>query len=496
MKKRIIAAILLSAMLFSFAVSCGKSDKGNPASVTTAANADATATSADGTTAEVELQPELPEYDCGGATFTFLVRGPTFNEWESQDIGAEEENGEPVNDSVFSRNLYINEKYNVEIAAAGVGDPGASAKKAVQAGDQSYDIFMANTSESATLATQGFVYNLYDIPYLNLEAPWWDQQSVKDLSMANLLYFCTGDISIMCNDATWILMFNKQIAEDFKISGIYDQVKEGVWTFDQMIEYMELVSADLNGDGVISPKDDRLGFATHASSIEGLFFGADLKTTSKDDKDIPYIDMDTDKIVNVIEKANVIMCDTNIAFNLSSNKFSMSNCLTDLQPVFENGHSLFYGEVMQCIIRLRAMETNFGVIPFPKADETQERYSHFVHTTGCMVSVPLSSADTERAGIILEAMAAKSRYTLRRAYYDICLEGKFMRDVESEDMLDIILASRSWDLGYIYGWGGLFSAFSNCVSKNNTDFASKFASAETKAQTALDKTLSAWEENA
>ena len=80
MKKRIMSVILLAALFSSFAVSCGKSDKGAPAAITTAANADASDASADGTTAEVELQPELPSYDCGGATFTFLVRGPAFNE--------------------------------------------------------------------------------------------------------------------------------------------------------------------------------------------------------------------------------------------------------------------------------------------------------------------------------------------------------------------------------------------------------------------------------
>ena len=106
MKKRIIAAVLLATMLFAFAVSCGKSDKGNPASITTAPNADVTDASADGTTAEVELQPELPDYDCNGATFTFLVRGPSFNEWNLRTIGAEEENGEPVNDSVSPQPLY------------------------------------------------------------------------------------------------------------------------------------------------------------------------------------------------------------------------------------------------------------------------------------------------------------------------------------------------------------------------------------------------------
>ena len=493
MTKRTISALLLCAMLIGSAACGEQADAASPASTTAVTEQ---VLDANETTTEAELQPDLPDYDCNGETFTFMVRGPSFNEWESQDIYAEEQDGEPINDAVYLRNLFIQEKYNVKIAQAGVSDPGSSGKKTVQAGDPVYDVLMANTTESSTFAQQGYVYDLHTIPYMDLDQPWYDQESIKDLSMENLLYFCTGDISIMCNDATWILMFNKKMADDFAITDIYKLVENGGWTCDKMIEYMEIVSADVNGDGKISPKDDRLGFATHASSIEGFFFGSDLHTVAKDDNDIPYIDMDTERIVETIEKANRMMCDTNIAFNLSSNKFGMSDALKDLQPVFEDEHSLIYGEVMQCIIRLRAMETNFGVIPFPKLNEIQDNYHHFVHTTGCMIAVPLSCGDIERAGFIIEAMSAKSKYTLRKAYIETCLQGKFMRDDESETSLNIILSTRSWDLGYIYSWGGLFTAFSSCVSKGNTDFASSYATKETKAITALEKTLTAWEDNA
>jgi hypothetical protein len=163
-----------------------------------------------------------------------------------------------------------------------------------------------------------------------------------------------------------------------------------------------------------------------------------------------------------------------------------------MQPIFESGRSLFYGEVMQCIIRLRAMEIDFGVIPFPKLDEDQEEYNHFIHVTACMVSVPLTNPDTEKAGIILEAMAAKSKYTLQKAYYDICLQGKFMRDEESSAMLDIILKTRNYDIGYIYNWGNLFTSFRTCITKGDTDFASKYAKAETAAIKAMDKTVTSW----
>ena len=68
--------------------------------------------------------------------------------------------------------------------------------------------------------------------------------------------------------------------------------------------------------------------------------------------------------------------------------------------------------------------------------------------------VPMTTSDPERTGIVLEAMAAESMYTVTPAYYDVALKGKYARDEESLDMLDIILESRCYDLGWFYAIGG------------------------------------------
>jgi len=141
------------------------------------------------------------------------------------------------------------------------------------------------------------------------------------------------------------------------------------------------------------------------------------------------------------------------------------------------------------------MEIDFGVIPFPKLDETQPTYNHFVHTTAAMMSIPVTNLDLENTTIMLEAMAAKSKYTLQRAYYDICLEGKFMRDEESAAMLDIILDTRNFDIGYIYNWGNLFTNFRNVLTSGKGDLASQYAKAEKSAVAQMEKTVEAWLED-
>jgi hypothetical protein len=284
-------------------------------------------------------------------------------------------------------------------------------------------------------------------------------------------------------------MFNKKLIDDYSLESPYTLVTDNKWTIDKMLEMGTAVSADLNGDGVMKWDADQFGFVTHESSCEGFFFGSGCNVIGKDADDMPYLNMSNDRVISVIEKATKLISDKNIVVNGS---VLTLDPVKQMQPIFQGGRSLFYGEVMQCIIRLRAMEIDFGVLPFPKLDETQESYNHFVHVTGCMVSVPLTNPDTDKTGVILEAMAAKSKYTLQKAYYDICLTGKFTRDEESSAMLDIILKTRNYDIGYIYNWGNLFTAFRTCITKGDTDFASKYAKSEKAATTALDKTVASW----
>lgn len=483
---KFLSGILAILMIAFLAFGCA-----NNASETQVTTAVAETTVA-AETGEVELKPDLPEIKFEGEDFVTIVRGPNFNEWQSQDIFVEVQNGEPVNDAVYIRNVYLEETYNIKIKEFQATDPGGQAKKSISAGSNDYQVVNADTGASATLASQNLLYNLHEIPNMDLTKPWWDQRSVTQLSIGGKLYFCTGDLSIMANDATWIQMFNKKMIDDFSLESPYDLVNNGKWTIDKMVEMGRAVSSDIDGDGNMKWDIDQYGFVTHASSCEGFFFGSGCNIIAKDQDDLPYLNMSDDRVIKVIERATPMISDKTLVVNGSVQSLSP---VTQMQPVFESGRSLFYGEVMQCIIRLRTMEIDFGVIPFPKLDEEQEEYNHFIHTTACMVSVPLSNPDIDKTGILLEAMAAKSKYTLQKAYYDVCLEGKFMRDEESTGMLDIILRSRNYDIGYIYNWGSLFTAFSSSITKGDTDFASKYAKAEPSAIKAMDKTVAAWTES-
>jgi hypothetical protein len=106
------------------------------------------------------------------------------------------------------------------------------------------------------------------------------------------------------------------------------------------------------------------------------------------------------------------------------------------------------------------------------------------------ICVPIVSSDPEMAGLILETMAAESYVKLRGAYYDITLQRKQSRDVESADMLDIIFSSRSYPLDMVYNWGTMSTEIISAVKSGKTDIASVYAKKESAVSKAIEKAMS------
>ena len=429
--------------------------------------------------------PDLPETDWNGKEIVFIVRGPAFQEWQSQDIYAEEETAEPVNDAVYKRNAILEDRYNFKIKKVDAGgDIQAMADKAIKAGSNDYFVTMCNTQETNNMAMKGFLSNLNKIQYLDLTREYWDQNSIYGFTVGGKIMFMTGDLSIMANDATWILMFNKNVLQNLQLGDPYESVRNNQWTVDTMYDMMRGATKDLDGDGVINGLYDQVGFATHSTTYDGLFFGSGMRVSTMDSDGFPQLAMNNEKIVTVMEKSLMIM-DKAHTYTPPENE----QLAAALAKPFEEDRTLFYGEVLQCVIRRRNMETPFGVLPFPKLDANQADYAHMVHVTACMVGVPVSLSDEDRdfTGFVLEAMAAESKNWLVPAYYTTALEDKFMRDEESKDMLDIILRTRRYDLGYVADWGGMFSTYVSTAKKGNADFASVWDKCATKAMTAMEK---------
>jgi hypothetical protein len=94
-----------------------------------------------------------------------------------------------------------------------------------------------------------------------------------------------------------------------------------------------------------------------------------------------------------------------------------------------------------------------------------------------------------RAGFMLEAISAESRYTVIPAYYDVQLTTQIARDEESSDMLDIIFSTTVWDTGEIYNWGDFSSFLLDMIHTRNTDLASGIERRQAQIERTMQRTI-------
>lgn len=476
-------SILFLLILFTLLSSCSNeaTDVNNDLDTTVSDNSDIETIQA-----EVKILPDLPESDFEGYTFRIYSKGEAYVEWASTDIFVEEENGEPINDGVYARNRYVEEKYNIVITDVPSSSGGMynAALNVILSGADDYDAMVPNMYDSASLALSDCLVDLKTIDYMDLSQSWWDQRANVDLTLNNKLYFTVGDLFIMDNDATWLTIFNKSLIEKYDLDDPYELVRNNKWTFDKYLEmlYSDIVQ-DLNGDGQMT-REDMYAQVSQGENSTAYFLGAGERYISKDSNDMPYLSVMNERAVAVTEKIFDIMFDRDVTFDYWD--LSEAEPFKVTQAMFEANRAVFKCTALQLVIRMRTMETEFGIIPMPKYDESQESYGHYVHPTTSALSVPITNTNLERTGIILEALAAESSYTVRPAYYEISMKGKFFRDNESEEMLDIILDSRVFELATMYNTSGLGGLHESFVRSRSREFVSTYARNESAYQKAID----------
>ncbi|MBR4961421.1 MAG: hypothetical protein IKY52_11025 [Clostridia bacterium] len=489
MKNRILA-LLLAALMLSTMTACSEKDTGET-------TADSTAVGEENNAAETEerIPTNLPQRDFNGHTFHVLTKGQFNAHWCSKDVYAEELTGEPINDAVFNRNAVVTETYNFSIEELWGTEANCTpfAKNAIQAGEDAYDLIL-NGSDTTPLITAGYLMDLQSIPYMDLSKPWYDQNANATLSIAGKLMVTSGELTIMDNNATWCIQFNKNLAADLQLPDLYELVKEGKWTLDVMHSYAENASIDLNGDGIHN-EFDQWGASGEATNSMFYMMGAGVTNFEKDESDIPVLVAGTEKYVDAFQKGNAINGNFDLCLNVDYG--SLRSQYTDvwgdcMDKAFSEGRVLFSCAGMNRVTLFRDMEADFGVLPMPKYDEAQaEYYSPVSMWCTSLISVPLTASEPERTGIIIEALSAESLYTLTPAYYDITLQGKAVRDEESAAMLDMIFASRIFDLGNMYLLGDVFNV-PGWVAINGPDkLMSTLESKKGPAQTAIDTLVNA-----
>nr|MBQ4318834.1 hypothetical protein [Clostridia bacterium] len=154
---------------------------------------------------------------------------------------------------------------------------------------------------------------------------------------------------------------------------------------------------------------------------------------------------------------------------------------------FSEGQMVFLPLWFAATERLRDMDTDYGLIPYPKFNETQENYSSLVQDTASIITVPRTVSDIDMVSAVIEALSSASYRTVLPAYYEVGLKTKYSRDDASSQMVDLIYGVASTDFAYAYSWSlSNIGHIARTVVGKNQDFASSYAALEKAALTGLE----------
>lgn len=397
-----------------------------------------------------------PAMDLGGRDFVIMVTPWDIPIWNQRDIFSEGETGEAFNDAVFRRNTIVEEKFNITIVERVSHSLEGDIRTFVQAGDDAVDAITPRLRAVMGLSTGGTLVDFMDLTYIDLTAPWWDYNSVEALSVAGRLFAACSDITVMDNDSTSALVFNKGLLADYALDDPYQMVRNGTWTLDRLQELTRAVSEDLNGDGIMD-NNDRFGLLYQRDSMTSFLTGSNAFIAQKDENDIPVITLHDPHALDVLNYLFDFLYDEQYCFHVMRFFDARGMDFTaGMTAMFQNDQALFMWIRMADVQNLRAMDTDFGILPIPKWNEAQENYLHNVNPhVGTVTAVPRSAGNIDASGAVLDTLASVSRHLVIPAYYDIQLTTQIARDEESSEMLDIIFTNRRYDIGDIFDFGGL-----------------------------------------
>ena len=499
-----IKIIILTLIIFIACLVCVScSANGGRANSSEESNKNAAAVTEEASeTAASILRPDIPQgTDYNGYEFKVITPATYIDQKPCNEVSVEQENGEPLNDAVYLRNSIAESLLNIKIISvnSNVHTDGLAnfVKKIILAGSDEFDAIVGANWTPISLVQARCLKNLYNVPNIDLSKPWWDQRMIEDLSYKkSKLFYISGDINYYDKYGIAVLLFNKKLFTDNGFEYPYEKVRNDVWTFNEFVKLVKDFSRDLNGDGKMD-ENDQWGIIENVGAIIHFLPSCGEKIAVLDSEGIPVINTLSDRHITVVSALCDLFCDKNnvlLAENLSHIKDPYND---GIYKVFRNGQCLFSSVALLGVVQeFRDMEDDFGYLPFPKFDGDQKEYYHFQSFGwSTSYSIPVTNLDPERTGMILEVMAGYSSDTIIPALIDVSLKSKFARDNDSEEMLEIVFKTKTFDLGVEYQWGGLYGIYNTITREGFSKFVSSIERQMPKAQIEMEQTIAIFEES-
>ena len=418
-----------------------------------------------------------------GREFVFYLR----EDWTEQFV-AEAYTGELLGDAIYERNITVANDFDVtyQYHTGTVDQINNDLRLQVSGGLDEFDLYESHLASFSACAQNGYCYNMASVDTLNLDAEWWDQACVENLSIDGKTYMITGDINPKTMLTSSCMVVNKKLLENQKknVNDLYELADNGDWTLDALYEYSKDVTMDLDGDDAINFKDDLYGFVGwSADASYALFYGAGGRFVTVTDG-TPELSYSVENITNIFEKIYKVV--------VAQQGYYAVDPAESSEPynVFIAGRALFSDVNLRKLdsMGITEMSDPYGILPCPKYDVNQPEYLGFINGSVPMVMVANNNKDIDFVGHILDAMAAFNYDKVTPILFEVSTKLQAAQDPDSAAMVDYIIRNHIYDLAY-FGDFGLPGLVHNALSDKQSSIASTLKTQEKIASKTLSKII-------
>ena len=485
-----LSLLLAILMIASVAISCGKTDdnKGNKDN-----NKDTSSVATTTATGETEYQSKLPQMDWEGTQYRILGRQYTEEIFTNFEVDRDEMPEDVVGLAVWNRNEALLAKYGIDVVGNLVEKPQEEAKIFLESGDDLYDLFMCPNTYMQQFGMAGHLININSLEYVDFENDCWNDYANEQLTFGGKLYYTTNKFLLQDKHRTWIVWYNRTLANELNAGYLEQEVFDGTWTIDRFIELSKTCSQESDGqDGMTA--GDTWGVTIHtAGNFAQLLYGCGFRLSEMQSDGYPALIGATDYMLSIVDKVLELTVDTEHCYvqSLRPNADDNNN---DIESTFREGRAVSMTHAVSWLSNLARVNFEYGVLPMPKYTEEQEDY---YCTPGignsCLMAVPATINDIKFAGFALEAISEESVDTSYTEYIETKCKLQIAYDEDMSKCFRIIFDSIVYDIAFIDGYGGLDKVIkTDIIMSNSNVYGRLFTKYERKARNEMNKTKEAY----
>lgn len=469
------ALLLLCVMLFSSA--CSGTAGGGEGSKTSPESS-----------GNSEAPDDLPvglKFD--GSDIVFHVRG---DDDVIRDVFvSEEESGSPIASALYNKNRHVENRLDVKISCFKANpwqkysESLVDLKASIDSEDGAFDVIAGWSAHIPTLAVDGYFLSLPGIQYLNLSQPWWNQSLNSELTIKDKLFFANGDISISGISYAQVFLFNKKLQNEFGVEDLYKTVLDGEWTIEKLMTYARSINKD-NGDTVRDDLDIYGLAIDKVNAVDGFLQSSGIKMFTRDDSGLPVYQLEYDK-VNELYDTVYSLC-----WGELPGAYSDDNEVLD--EMFMSDRALLYPTTLMNVEKkISLMDTDYGIIPYPKYDANQIGYYTRPQDGVSLYCIPRDAKNTPMSGAVMEAMASESHRSVTEVYFEVAMKHRYSRGDgdDASKMLDMIRDGQTYCFASVYNnsIGRPWDCLRILMENPNVSFASWYAQWEKTINTLTER---------